>query len=190
MLLVEIKRSSERLYLFGEEKKFDFGDNMFIGLGVELYYIPDNLILDEDIDDKKELIGRIEGTFFDFVYAINEGYNLALMLDAVSAETYSLALHILDKDYCLKDEYFTFNTNLYYIEDIFIQEKYRGQGYAKLLLSNLADILMYTAKVSVGLIATSSDVGNEVDEKRLVKLYENTGFKQIDNSDYFIIFNE
>lgn len=191
MLIIEFDKDKEKALLLDGEKEFDYSDDIFIDFGIDLHYLDEeNVDLDKDLYPQRQLLGRIDGIFFDVTYALNRNEDLALMLYNANHIASKLSKYILDEDNNLKKEYFTRYNNIYYIDEIFIEEKFRGKGYAKKVLSNLKDILMYTAKVNIGFIVTSSHLDIKEDEEKFVKLLENTGFKQIDNSEFYINVNE
>ena len=148
------------------------------------------------------MIGTIEGKCFDIIYANNYGLSLYDVFDQEDADTSSLIPYLLDNNGDIKDEYYSIYSNVYYLDRIEIQDKYKGKGYAKFLLNNLEEILMYVAKINFGIIIIQAQPFDRVngqcimdykDKKRmerLVKLYEDAGFKRIGKSNYLISINE
>lgn len=191
--------------IIDSNKKIDFQEYVYELCStfseINLYEVDEEVYYEQN-DCKKELILSIYGRYFDIDYALNNGINLAKVFDLYDADTASLIPFLLDEDGRIKDEYRTNYSNIYYLDRIKTEDKYKGKGYATFILKNLPEILMYMSKLSVGIIIVQAQPFDGIDGKtimdyndkkrteRLIKLYEKAGFKRIDNSNYLILINE
>ena len=160
---------------------------------IKLYEVTYN---EEFEEEKKELIATIEGRFFDIIYAINNEINLFEVFDMPDQVSANLIPYLLDDDGDIKDEFNSLNLNIFYLDNIYVEKKYRNKGYATFILNNLADILTYICKISVGTIIIEpvplEKVNNEYhynpeDQEmidKLIQLCEKSGYKRINNSNY------
>lgn len=203
-LLIKLYDQETEIILNNDNDKIDFSD-----YAEELCSVSSSIILyevDEDFDeqDNPEMkkIATIYGRYFDIIYAINNHINLFDVFDMHDADTGSLIPYLLDETGMIKEEYFSIYDNIYYLDRITVEEEFKNKGYATLLLSNLAEILMYLAKITVGIIIVQAQPFDIIDGEsimdyddkrrmeRLIKLYEKAGFKRINNSNYLIIINQ
>tara|TARA_Y100001970_G_C13981900_1_gene723617 strand:- start:67 stop:792 length:726 start_codon:yes stop_codon:yes gene_type:complete len=159
--------------------------------------------------DKKFLVGQIDAKF---IYAGNDEYPLWEILDAISSECEELisffdeerilnknVLETIKKD---NDEYHGYE-NFLFLEDLSVNQKYRGFGIGKLLIKNLlidhsknASFAFLKAfpkqysghkkwsteerKQAKKIITTEfKDRDLSTSQKKLVKLYSECGFKLI-----------
>lgn len=195
-LLIEVEDYSTSLLVPDDTKLIDFKDYEEQLISTEACI---NLyIYDEEIEENKTLVATIKGRYLDIEYAINHGISLYDVFDEIDADTSSLTPYLLDEDGDIKSDYFTLSNNIYYLDRIEVKEKYRGKGYAKLLLKNLEGILSYVAKISVGIIVIQAQPYDIVDGKeimdykdtkrkeRLIQLYETSGYQRIGTSNYLI----
>lgn len=207
-LLIEVDNYSTNLDIYNCDGKINFGDysetlgSTFSGL--KLYKVTDEYYDDPSGDSPyKELVGYVHGRYIDVAYAIDNGISMLELLDVADSDTSSLIPYLLDDNNEIKTEYDqTIYSNIYYLDRLFISEKYRGQGFAKFLLDNLADILMYVAKIEFGLIVIQAQPFDVVNGKsimdckdndrkeRLIKLYENSGYIRINDSNYLYQIHE
>lgn len=165
---------------------------------IYLYLVNENYEEDCDLENK-ELVATIGGRFFDMNYIEEHGLHLDSILDMCDADTASLIPYLLNEDRDVKEEYFsTFSNNIYYLDRIEVEEKFRGQGYAKFLLQNLPKILIYLAKINIGIIIVQAqpfdrvnqhqvmDYKNRERKERLIRLYGTCDFARINDSNYLI----
>ena len=104
-------------------------------------------------EQEGELIAEVTGYYFDLDYMLNEGISIFEIFDSESVETYELYEALFeDEEYV--EEIESFNQNLFYLSDIYVNEEYRKEGYFTMLINQLDEILKYIAKLNVGLIAT------------------------------------
>lgn len=124
------------------------------------------------------------------------------LFDEFNADTASLISYLLDDNGQIKEEYINgFSQNIFYLDRLYVSEKYRGQGFAKLLLNNLRDILKYMVKIDYAVSIIQAQPFDVIDGKgvmdykdndrkeRLIKLYENCGYIRIDDSNYLYQIN-
>ena len=161
-------------------------------------------LVNEDYEEgcnlnEKELVSTIGGRLFDMDYVYEHRLHLASIFDMYDADTSSLACYLLDEKGDIKEEYISvFSNNIYYLDRIEVEEKFRGQGYAKFLLHNLPKILTYISKINIGLMVVQAqpfdrinqrqvmDYENKARKERLIQLYESCEFTRIDHSNYLI----
>lgn len=206
-LLIEVHSHATDLIIFDTSGEIDFRDyseqldSTFSGMS--LYLVDDSYYEDRvNSEEHKKLVATIYGRYFDIDYAMNNGISMYEVFGEPDADKASLISYLLDDDGEIKDEYHSIYHNIYYLDRIEVEEKFRGQGYAKFLLKNLPEILMYVAKLSVGLIMIQAQPYDRIDGKeimdckdnnrkeRLIKLYENSGYTRIGNSNYLYLINE
>lgn len=184
----------------------DYEDEICYSFSViHLYLVDDdyyNFLYEEDKIKYRELIATIEGYFCDTTYGINYGIKIQDILDTISTDTATLIPYLLDKNGEIKKEYCSYYNNIYYLDRIFVEEKFRNKGYASFILENLIEILIYLAKVEVGIIMVQAQPFDKVNGKstmdyknkdrieRLIKLYERNGFNRMNESNYLIKINE
>lgn len=184
---LEVNFDRPYLELLKPLKKFDFNDweeiLAYFPIGIKLYE-------NDEQYNNKELIASIDGIFYDMDYVDNYGFNLFDVFDMHSGDTVNIYDILFDEEGQFKEEYETLNNNIFYLERIYVEKKYRKQGYAKLLLNQLEDIIKYVAKLNVGIIVVCSQPFEKEDDhdkmirkdkelqRKLNDLYERVGFKK------------
>lgn len=176
-------------------KKIDF-DNLeeilsYFAVDIKLYE-------NDELNNNKELIASIDGIFYDMDYVYNYGFDFLDIFDMHSCDTVNIYDILFNQDDEIKEEYETLNNNIFYLERIYVEKKYRHKGYAKFLLEQLEDIIRYVAKLNVGvLIVCSQPFEKQGDHDRMIRkdnelqqklnnLYESVGFKKIDHSHNYL----
>lgn len=202
-LLIKPFSHAEEIIVEDQNDKIDFQDYQeeicSTFSGINLYKVTEEYYEDENCP--KELVAIIYGRYFDIFYAQNNGVSLYDVFDMPDGDSASLIPYLLDEDGEIKDEYYSLFNNAYYLDRIYVEEKFRGQGYASFLLKNLPEILMYLVKIEYGIIIVQAqpfdtvdgesimDYKNKERTERLIKLYEKNGFSRIGNSNYLIYTN-
>lgn len=109
---------------------------------------------DEESEKDGEIIAEIYGYYMDLDYIQEENISLLDSFDWFSQELYDLYEVLFTDDEYREEFDVLFNPNLFYVSEIYVQEEYRQQGYATMLIDKLDQILRYVAKLNVGVIAT------------------------------------
>ena len=115
----------------------------------------------------------------------------------------SLLEKIIDTYGEIRGEYLSSFLNLYFIEKIHIEDKYKDKNFDTLLLSNIIRILMFKDKKIIGNIIIKPELDYFIEESstpeyykyedklnKLINLYKNCGFEKIENTKYMILVNE
>lgn len=115
-----------------------------------------------------------------------------------SADTFNF-YEILYEDDMINEKYESMWSNVFYIERLYVEKKYRNKGYAKALLNEINNIIRNILKLNVGQIivyANPFEINNGADEmirsnkvlnNKLLNLYKTTGFKEIDDNPNYLI---
>ncbi len=200
---LEVNFGRSSLNFYNSFKKIDFAN-----FEEELSYFPVDIKLyevyyqdddNDEQDDNKELIATIDGIFYDMDYAYDYGLNLFNIFDMENGDTALIYDALFDGNRKIKEKYRTYNNNIFYLDRIYVEKKYRNKGYAKLLLNQLDDIVKYMAKLNVGIIVVCSQPfekeGEEqkmiTDDKKLQEklnlLYKSAGFKKTNNEYNYLV---
>ena len=156
-----------------------------------------------NIDNKnKELIATILGTYYDIIYIIENDLNLREILNKKIKDN-SLLEKIIDTYGEIRGEYLSSFLNLYFIDKIVIENKYKDQNYDILLLNNIIKILMFKDKKIIGNIIIKPELDYEIEEdstaeyykyeeklNKLINSCKSCGFEKIENTKYMILVNE
>lgn len=121
---------------------------------IKIYGVP--AILNEDLEDayyegdtsKFKNIGRLTGYCIPFEEIIDEGRNPVEICDDVSGDLSFVASTI--------DNYFEendFSSNVFYIDELEIDEQYRNSGFGSKVLQELPHLLSYHKGILTDLIA-------------------------------------
>lgn len=146
---IKVETGYENNIFYKKNNKLDIIENMEL---LSMYPVTIELRKYKEERDG-ELIATIYGNYFDLDYMCNENIPLFEIFDGIDQATYDLYEVLFDEeDY--KEEFEIFNPNLFYLTNIIVEEKYRKQGYAKMLINSLEEILLYVAKLNIGVIAT------------------------------------
>lgn len=147
----------------------------------------------EDDDYKEEVVGILEGLYFDIAYMMNENVSFFDVFDDHDQSVHELYNVLFDGDE-YKGEYEFLTPNLFYLTNININNEY--QSYKEKLLDKLDKILNYIGKLNVGLIATEAYfVAESVDEEvsdeaknDAKELLNDTGYviADDDNEEYWV----
>ena len=147
----------------------------------------------EDDDYKEEVVGTLEGLYFDLSYMMNENVSFFDVFDSYDQSVHELYNVLFDGDE-YKGEYEFLTPNLFYLTNININKEY--QSYKEKLLDKLDKILNYIGKLNVGLIATdiyaisawNDEEFNEEIKNDAKKLLNDTGYlvADDDNEEYLV----
>lgn len=177
-------------------KKFDFKE-----LSDQISYYPITIELFEknEEDNTQKSIAFLDGYYYDMDYIYDCNINPFDVFDMINVDTEVLYGILFDETGNVKPEYQMFNHNIFYLNRIYVEKEYRNNGYAKLLLNQLDEILKYIAKINVGIVVVcaQSFERNGIEEEmirddrklkeNLIKLYKNAGFKETDSYyDYLV----
>ena len=161
-----------------------------------------NINLYNTENDMKELILSMTGTYYDIIYIIENDLDLYSILNK-KIKDISLLEKLIDTYGEIRGEFLSSFLNLYFIEKININKKYKDKKYDILLLKNIIKILMFKDKKIVGNIIIKPELDYEVEESStieyykyeqelnaLITSYKECGFQKIQNTKYMILVNE
>ncbi len=179
-----------RDYIEEEECQDKYSINIFIDICAT------NLETQEKIN-----IGKLTGTFFEAEIVMDD-ISFYDLCDSIDTDLEHMAVAIVDKDECIKEEICECGENLMYIDRIFIEEKFRGLGIASYVIHSLNTILEYSVNLSPNVLIllpvpqekdkdgllqeVSDEKKKELDKKKLFKLYKKLGFEKLEDSNYMI----
>lgn len=153
-------------------------------------------------NNNKDLIVTLYGTYYDIIYIIENDLDLYEILNKKIKDN-SLLEKLIDTYGEIRGEYLSSFLNLYFIEKIQIEDKYKDKNYDIFLLENIIKILMFKDKKIVGNIIIKPQLDYEVKESstveyykyeekmnNLINSYKKCGFEKIKNTNYMILVNE
>lgn len=149
---------------------------------------------DEDFN-KTEQIGRIEMTYMDVWMAEETGYGVFDLFDLKDSEKEGVCKYLFDVDGNQNDEYVGIDKDVIYIDEIFIEKKYRNMGIGSMVVVELPRLIKQILKLHPGcmvLLANPFEIeGSEFNPTRdkdeiekLIQFYEKNGFKRIEDTQY------
>ena len=153
-------------------------------------------------NDESIRIGEMRGYFFESELA-RDDISFLYLCDAMSADLEMMASAIINEHGNIREEFCDCHETLMYIDRIYLEEKYRGLGISSYVIENLNEILEFSInlyprvvlillpmpqdRIEEGLL---SEMKNEekkhLCKQKLVKLYKNLGFNEIENTDYML----
>ncbi|MCM1053502.1 MAG: GNAT family N-acetyltransferase [Ruminococcus sp.] len=148
--------------------------------------------VNEDTEEHKN-IAYLIGYFYDFDYIYDYGTDLFSAFNMTDGDTSELYSILFDNNQ-IKPEYDTYCANIFYINRIYVEKKYRNKGYAKFILNQIEDILKYIVKINVGLVIVCAQPyekenntekmlrDNQELRNRLVSLYKQCDFKEVETN--------
>lgn len=150
---------------------------------------------DEEFN-KREQIGRIEMTYMDVWMAGETGYGVFDLFDLKDSEKEGVCKYLFDFDGNQNDEYVGIDKDVIYIDEIFIEKKYRNMGIGSRVVIELPRLIKQILKLRPGcivLLANPFEIkGSEFNPTRdrdeiekLIQFYEKNGFKRIENTQVF-----
>lgn len=175
---------------------FDFAD---LSEQVSYYPIGIQLFENDETYENQQLIATLNGFYYDLDYIHKYDIGLFDVLDMVSGDTNRIFDILIDKDGYVKKEFQEGNINVFYLDRIYTEERYRNKGYAKLLLNQIEDLIRIVLKLNAGIIVVCAQPferdkdGDKMIRKnkeltdKLVKLYETAGFVQLQTKEPYLM---
>ena len=151
---------------------------------------------DEDLN-KKEKIGQIEMTYMDIVLAESLDYSIFMLFDMIDDDKQGIYQYLFDNLEEPNDQYVGMDTNVLYIDKIYIEKKYRNMGIGKKIVQELPKMVRSILKLRPGCLVLLANpfemkegelVANREKEKieELIKFYINNGFERIEDTQYLV----
>ena len=151
---------------------------------------------DEELN-KQEEIGKIEMTYMDVWMAEETGYGVFDLFDLIDSEKQGVCEYLFDFDGEQNDEYVGMERDVLYIDEIFIEKKYRNIGIGSNIVKELPRLIKQILKLRPGclvLLANPFEIdGKEFkptrDKKKiekLIKFYTENGLQRIKNTQYLV----
>lgn len=166
------------------------------------YYFNYNIKLYNISDSTKELVATVNGIYFDILYIIKNDLDLFKSLN-VRIKDKVLLENFLDYYGEIRGEYLSSYYNLYFIDKIKIETKYKHQNFDIFILKNIINILMFKDKMLIGNIIIKPILDYKIKDNSVIEHYKyeekynslissyvECGFEKIDNTDYMILVNE
>ena len=152
---------------------------------------------DEDLE-KKEHIGKVEMTYMDVCMAEEVGMSNFMLFDLIDSEKQGVYHYLFDDDDEPNSEYIGMYTDVIYIDEIFIEEKYRHQGIGSIIVKELPRLIRNILKLRPGCLVLLANPferkGKEMIAQRdegkieeLIKFYEKNGFTRIEDTQYLVV---
>jgi len=180
---------------FDDWLKNDDMENKYT-VGIEIEILGENLE-----NDKSIRIGEMRGYFFESEL-VREDISFYYLCDSISSDLEMMALAIVDEHGTIKEEFCDFDETLMYLDRIYVKEEFRGFGIASFITKNINEILEYSInlypqalillpmpqeKNEEGLLSEmKNNQKKNLYKQKLVKLYKNLGFNEIENTDYML----
>ena len=161
------------------------------------HFVIDACAVDE-MGETIESIGFLKGTSIEAEIAFMDEYTFVELCDMISGDLYRMAVAITKKNGQVKKSICPPERNIMYIENLYVEEKYRGMGIGKYLLDNIGDLFLHTLNYShhAFLLTPYPQVkcgehdlrdmesATQDDIDRLVGFCKKAGYKYIKDSDY------
>lgn len=173
------------------DKKIDMFNNseMMDEIAVSKYEILICSIPDDDESEKR--IGKITGSFINVAALHKSDFNAYEVLDEVGSNECESYSYFYDENEDVKYdnenhcEFVGWKENIFHLDTIYINKKYRKQGIAKKIMEALDDIILCVLHLQVGVITFQVEPfengkDNKIEDiNRLEKFYEKCGYKRI-----------
>ncbi len=157
-------------------------------------YLSDFNLENDKVKNKK--VGVLSGIFIDLVSAEIYGENIADIFDSHSQETLDLYEAVfMDKEN--NDKMIGIGYNIFYIQSLYIENKYRNLGIGRETLHQLSLVIEYILKFEIGCIVVLPKLlvkekdDTEIIEKEYKKLYQtirkffiNSSFRSVSGTNY------
>lgn len=151
----------------------------------------------DDKLNKQEQIGKIEMTYIDVYMAEETGYGVFDLFDLIDSEKQGVCEYLFDFDGEQNDKYVGIDRDVLYIDEIFIEKKYRNMGIGSLIVKELPRLIRQILKLRPGclvLLANPFEIKKKEfkptrDKKKIEKLirfYAKNGFERIENTQYLV----
>ena len=150
----------------------------------------------DDDFNKNEKIGKVEMTYMDVWMAEETGFGIFTLFDLIDSEKQGV-YHYLFEDDEPNDTYVGLDRDVMYIDEIFIEKKYRNLGVGSIIAKKLPRLIKDILKLRPGCIVLLANPFEMKDKKRvpatnknkieeLIKFYERNGFKRIEDTQYLV----
>lgn len=151
----------------------------------------------DDELNKQEQIGRIEMTYMDVWMAEETGYGVFDLFDLIDSEKQGVCEYLFSFDGEKNDEYVGMDRDVLYIDEIFIEKKYRNMGIGSKIVKELPRLIKQVLKLRPGcvvLLANPFEIkGKEFKPtsdketiEKLIKFYAKNGFQRIEDTQYLV----
>lgn len=151
----------------------------------------------DDELNKQQKIGRIEMTYMDVWMAEETGYGVFDLFDLIDSEKQGVCEYLFSFDGEKNDEYVGMDRDVLYIDEIFIEKKYRNIGIGSKLVKELPRLIKQILKLRPGcivLLANPFEIqekkmkpsSNKEEIEKLIKFYVKNGFHRIEDTQYLV----
>ncbi len=151
----------------------------------------------DDELNKQEQIGRIEMTYMDVWMAEETGYGVFDLFDLIDSEKQGVCEYLFSFDGEQNDEYVGMNRDVLYVDEIFIEKKFRNMGIGSKIVKELPRLIKQILKLQPGcvvLLANPFEIERKEfkptsDKKKiekLIKFYAKNGFQRIEDTQYLV----
>ena len=176
-----------------EEINISYSDENLLN---KIYFL--TIFKTDDEFNRQEQIGRIEMTYMDVYMAEETGYSVFELFDLIDSEKQGVYEYLFDFNGEQNDKYVGIDRDVIYIDEIFIEKKYRNIGIGSLIVKELPRLIKQMLKLRPGclvLLANPFEIeGKEIKPTRdknkiekLIKFYSRNGFQRIENTQYLTI---
>lgn len=146
--------------------------------------------------NKQEQIGKVEMTYMDVWMAEENGWSIFDLFDLIDSEKQGVYEYLFDDDEP-NDNYVGMDRDVLYIDEIFIEKKYRNMGIGSIIVKELPRLIKQILKLRPGCIVLlanpfeieGKDFKPTRDKKKienLIKFYAKNGFTRIENTQYLV----
>ncbi len=146
--------------------------------------------------NKQEQIGKVEMTYMDVWMAEEIGWSIFDLFDLIDSEKQGVYEYLFDDDEP-NDNYVGMDRDVLYIDEIFIEKKYRNMGIGSIIVKELPRLIKQILKLRPGCIVLlanpfeieGKDFKPTRDKKKiekLIKFYAKNGFTRIENTQYLV----
>ena len=151
---------------------------------------------DEELNEQEQ-IGEVEMTYMDVCMAEETGYGVFDLFDLIDSEKQGVCEYLFDFDGKQNYEYVGIDRDVLYIDEIFIENKYRNMGIGSLIVKELPRLIRQILKLRPGclvLLANPFEVEGKMfnpsrDEneiEKLIEFYAKNGFERIEDTQYLV----
>lgn len=151
----------------------------------------------DDELNRQEQIGRIEMTYMDVWMAEEIGYGVYDLFDLIDSEKQGVCEYLFSFDGKQNDEYVGMDRDVLYIDEIFIEKKYRNRGIGSKLIKELPRLIKQILKLRLGcivLLANPFEIegkkmkpsSDKKEIEKLIKFYAKNGFQRIGDTQYLV----
>ncbi len=150
---------------------------------------------DEDLN-KQEQIGKIQMTYMDVWMTEETGYSVFDLFDLIDSEKQGVYQYLFNNDEP-NSNYVGMDTDVIYIDKIFIEKKYRNMGIGSKIVEELPRLIRQILKLRPGclvLLANPFEIEgkefkpsrNEDEIEKLIEFYVKNGFERIQDTQYLV----